>query len=142
MASSSDTANAVRGFVPPQNDDERRLMRRVEELCRVAVSRGIPRYTGFLSDREQSLAQAACNKAGCNCIRFWGGFDAAERRVLCIEPPDAWRKNRWPTCNAPLTGISCRPTGIISVRFWALALSAAAWGTCWQTPSVRTHFTR
>ena len=89
MASSSDTANAVRGFVPPQNDDERRLMRRVEELCRVAVSRGIPRYTGFLSDREQSLAQAACNKAGCNCIRFWGGFDAAERRVLCIEPPDA-----------------------------------------------------
>ena len=56
MASSSDTANAVRGFVPPQNDDERRLMRRVEELCRVAVSRGIPRYTGFLSDREQSLA--------------------------------------------------------------------------------------
>ena len=86
MASSSDTANAVRGFVPPQNDDERRLMRRVEELCRVAVSRGIPRYTGFLSDREQSLAQAACNKAGCSCIRFWGGFDAAERRVLCIEP--------------------------------------------------------
>lgn len=144
MASSSDTANAVRGFVPPQNDDERRLMRRVEELCRVAVSRGIPRYTGFLSDREQSLAQAACNKAGCSCIRFWGGFDAAERRVLCIEPPrpTPGRKNRWPTCNAPLTGISCRPTGIISVRFWALALSAAAWGTCWQTPSGRTHFTR
>lgn len=142
MASSSDTANAVRGFVPPQNDDERRLMRRVEELCRVAVSRSIPRYTGFLSDREQSLAQAACNKAGCSCIRFWGGFDAAERRVLCIEPPDAWQEEPLATCNAPLTGISCRPTGIISVRFWALALSAAAWGICWQTPSVRTHFTR
>ena len=78
MASSSDTANAVRGFVPPQNDDERRLMRRVEELCRVAVSRGIPRYTGFLSDREQSLAQAACNKAGCSCIRCW------ERKISAI----------------------------------------------------------
>ena len=92
MASSSDTANAVRGFVPPQNDDERRLMRRVEELCRVAVSRGIPRYTGFLSDREQSLAQAACNRAGGSCIRFWGGFDGAERKVLCIEPPEAWQE--------------------------------------------------
>ena len=142
MASSSDTANAVRGFVPPQNDDERRLMRRVEELCRVAVSRGIPRYTGFLSDREQSLAQAACNKAGCSCIRFWGGFDAAERRVLCIEPPDAWQEE-------PLAYLQCTAYGdklpthwIISVRFWALALSAAAWGICWQTPSVRTHFTR
>ena len=104
MASSSDTANAVRGFVPPQNDDERRLMRRVEELCRVAVSRGIPRYTGFLSDREQSLAQAACNKAGCNCIRFWGGFDAAERRVLCIEPPDAWQEE-------PLAYLQCTAYG-------------------------------
>lgn len=100
MASSSDTVNAVRGFVPPQNDDERRLMRRVEELCRVAVNRGIPRYTGFLSDREQSLAQAACNKAGCSCIRFWGGFDAAERRVLCIEPPDAWQEE-------PLAYLQC-----------------------------------
>ena len=142
MASSSDTANAVRGFVPPQNDDERRLMRRVEELCRVAVSRGIPRYTGFLSDREQSLAQAACNKAGCSCIRFWGGFDAAERRVLCIEPPDAWQEEPLAYLQCTAYGDSCRPTGIISVRFWALALSAAAWGTCWQTPSVRTHFTR
>lgn len=60
--------------------------------CRVAQSRGIPRYTGFLSDREQSLAQAACNKAGCDCIRFWGGFEGAERKVLCIEPPDAWQE--------------------------------------------------
>ena len=88
----ADTAPAVRGFVPPQNDDERRLMRRVEELCRICESRGIPRYTGFLSDREQSLAQAACNRAGCSCIRFWGGFDGAERKVLCIEPPEAWQE--------------------------------------------------
>ena len=94
MAYFSDTQDtpAKRGFVPPQSDDERRLMRRVEELCRVAQSRGIPRYTGFLSDREQSLAQAACNKAGCDCIRFWGGFEGAERKVLCIEPPDAWQE--------------------------------------------------
>lgn len=92
MASSSDTKPAVRGFVPPQNDDERRLMHRVEELCRVAMSRGIPRYTGFLSDREQALARAACNKAGCSCIRFWGGYEGAERQVLCIEPPDAWQE--------------------------------------------------
>ena len=100
----ANNGHAVRGFVPPQNDDERRLMRRVEELCRVAVSRGIPRYTGFLSDREQSLAQAACNKAGCSCIRFWGGFDAAERRVLCIEPPDAWQEE-------PLAYLQCTAYG-------------------------------
>lgn len=91
MAYSSNTV-ATRGFVPPQNEEERRLMHRVEELCRVAQSRGIPRYTGFLSDREQVLAQAACHRAAFEAERFWGGYDEAERKVLCLEPPDAWQE--------------------------------------------------
>lgn len=93
MAYSSDTPSEQRrGFVPPQNDDERLLMRRVEEFCHTAESRGIPRYTGFLSDREQTLAWAACRRAGCGCAEFRGGYPDAERRVLCIEPPDTWRE--------------------------------------------------
>ena len=59
MASSSDAARGQRGFIPPQNDSERFLMRRVEELCRTAENRGIARSTGFLSDREQALAAQA-----------------------------------------------------------------------------------
>ena len=93
MAYSSDRpAAAVRGFVPPQNDEERRLMRRVEELCRVAQARGIPRYTGFLSDREQVLAEASCHRAAFAAFRFWGGYPEAERRVLCLEPPQTWQE--------------------------------------------------
>ena len=91
MASSSDGIRPTRGFLPPQNDAERRLMRRVEELCTLAQRRGIPRHTGFLSDREQILARAAANRADCPCIRFDGGFPGAERQVLCIEPPDTWQ---------------------------------------------------
>ena len=93
MASSSEKdldPAARRGFVPPRNEEETRLMRRVEELCVLAEARGIPRATGFLSDREQDLAQAALNRAGCTFGRFRGGWPGAERRVLCIEPPDAW----------------------------------------------------
>lgn len=85
-----------RSFVPAQNEDERRLMHRVEELCRIAQSRSMPRYTGFLSDREQALAVAAMNRAGCTFGRFWGGFDSAERKVLCLEPPDTWQEE--PVC--------------------------------------------
>lgn len=92
MASSSDAAQAARGFIPPQNDEERFLVRRVEELCTLAEARGIPRHTGFLSDREQQLAQAAVHRAGSACARFWGGYPEAERRLLLIEPPSAWQE--------------------------------------------------
>jgi len=88
MARSIDpAAKAERGFVPPRNDEERFLMRHVEDLARAAQTRSIPRYSGFLSDREQDLARAALGRAGMQegwC--FDGGYPDAERRVLCIEP--------------------------------------------------------
>lgn len=95
MASSSEPEldpNVRRGFVPPRDDAERLLMRRVEELCARAEGRGMPQYTGFLCDREQDLAQAAANRAGCTFARFWGGYAGAERKVLCLEPPDTWQE--------------------------------------------------
>lgn len=93
MASSSDTPQAARGYIPPQNEEERLLMRRVEEICTLAEARGIPRHTGFLSDREQQLAEAAMHRAGCTCARFWGGYGNAERRLLLAEPPGAWQED-------------------------------------------------
>lgn len=94
MASSSDNSSpaAGRGFIPAQNDAERFLQKRTEELCRTALDKGIPRYTGFLSDREQLLAAAAAHRSGTECIRFWGGYEGAERAVFCVEPPDSWQE--------------------------------------------------
>jgi len=48
---------AVRGFVPARTDEERFLMRHIEDLARTAQSRGIARYSGFLSDREQEVVE-------------------------------------------------------------------------------------
>lgn len=87
MASSS---NAQRGFTPPQNEQEKLVMRRAEDLCRIAQGRGIARYSGFLTDREQCLAAAALNKAGCREFAFEGGYPQAERKLLCIEPAGAY----------------------------------------------------
>ena len=61
-------------------------MRHAEDLARAAQERGVPRYSGFLSDREQLLAEAAMNRAGCSCWHFDGGWPGAERKLLCIEP--------------------------------------------------------
>ncbi len=65
-------------------------MRRAEDLCTIAQKRGIARYSGFLSDREQELAQAAMNRLGCSEYTFDGGYPQAERKLLCIEPAGAY----------------------------------------------------
>ena len=80
----------ARGYIPPQDDRERFLMRHIEDLARTAMARGIPRYSAFLSDREQALAKAALSKAGCGCWRFDGGWPEAERRLAAIEPEGSW----------------------------------------------------
>ena len=105
MAHSIDAQPGVRGFVPAQNDEERFLMRHVEDLARAAFGRGIARYSAFLSDREQQLAQAALNRANApeERCRFEGGWPGAERRVLCLEPEDCY-----PACPVCCVRLRCR----------------------------------
>ena len=105
MARSIDAQPGVRGFVPAQNDEERFLMRHVEDLARAAFGRGIARYSDFLSDREQQLAQAALNRADApeESCRFEGGWPGAERRVLCLEPEDCY-----PACPVCCVRLRCR----------------------------------
>lgn len=82
---------AVRGFIPARTDEERFLMRHIEDLAHTAFSRGIARYSAFLSDREQDLARAALGRADVeDGFRFEGGWPDAERKVLCLEPEGSY----------------------------------------------------
>ena len=104
MARSIDPApRAVRGFVPARTDEERFLMRHVEDLARAAEERGIARYSGFLSDREQDLARAALNRADVpeSDHHFEGGWPGAERKLLCLEPEGCYPAS--PLCCVKLT---------------------------------------
>lgn len=105
MVHSIDPATgAVRGFVPARNDEERYLMRHIEDLADAAFSRGIARYSAFLSDREQNLARAALGRAGVrDGWRFDGGWPEAERRVLCLEPEHSY--GECPVRRSPRTRI-------------------------------------
>lgn len=91
MARSTDPdfpAHGARGFVPARTENEKFLVRHIEDLARTAISRGIPKYSAFLSDREQELAKTALNRAGAQTeeYRFDGGWVNAERKMVCIEP--------------------------------------------------------
>lgn len=84
------SSNEKRGYQPPQNEQEKQFVRRIEELCALSQKRGICRYTDFLSSREQMLAQVALNRCDCQEYSFDGGYSDAERRILRIEPADAY----------------------------------------------------
>ena len=87
MAHSIDpAAGAVRGFVPARNDEERYLMRHIEDLADAAFSRGIARYSAFLSDREQDLARAALGRAGVrDGWRLEPEYSYGECPVRCVQ---------------------------------------------------------
>ncbi len=91
----------VRGFIPPQNDAERFLMRHIEDMAKFVQKRNMPRFSEFLSDREQALAKAALSSVQNISYRFDGGFADAERKVLCIEPLGE-------TTYAPISLILCK----------------------------------
>lgn len=107
---------AARGFIPARTDEERYLMRHIEDLAHTAFSRDIARYSAFLSDREQDLARAALGRAGVQeGFRFEGGWLNAERRVLCIEPEYTAAKHPSAVCGCNAVhrrGLRCPPTRI------------------------------
>ena len=76
---------AARGFIPARTDEERYLMRHIEDLAHTAFSRDIARYSAFLSDREQDLARAALGRAGVQeGFRFEGGMSGLTVISNCI----------------------------------------------------------
>lgn len=82
MASSSNSKQ--RGYVPPQNDEEKLWLRRVTEWVRQVEYTGKPKATSFLNDREQMLAVSALNKEKWSSYTFFGGYEGADRKILCI----------------------------------------------------------
>lgn len=85
-AASSSEPRRERGYTPPVNEEERSFVRRVEDMARAAQYAGV-RCTRFLSDREQALAKATLAHVDLP-FGVWGGYEGAERAVLCIGAQD------------------------------------------------------
>jgi len=63
------------------------LLARLWDKINAGISRNILANTGFLSPREQEMAQFLFgNEAG---LQFWGGYENAQRKML-IYLPDYW----------------------------------------------------
>ena len=80
-ASSSDGG---RGYTPPADAQEKMFYRQICDRIEAVRRSGAPRFTMFCNEREQELAGAALSSAGCVSYFWDGGYEGAQRRMLCI----------------------------------------------------------
>lgn len=59
---------------------------RIAELYDSCYQRNIPTHSHFLNVDEQAVLQTIHLSAGDICVRYSGGFDDAERRIVCFLP--------------------------------------------------------
>ena len=79
----------MRGYVPPVNEQERMLQRKVADAIKAVCHTGMPKYIGFLNTRETELAKAEINRQKWAGVRFEGGRPQAERLMLCVFEQDS-----------------------------------------------------
>lgn len=73
-----------------KNDTEEensRLVARISDAYKAAEARRGMRFIGFLDLREKRVAQDALTSLGADDYEFFGGYDGAERTMLCLYPP-------------------------------------------------------
>lgn len=71
----------------PINSEESNFCRHIKDLAVIGEKSRISRFSGFLTEREQQLAEATAFSVGVGGC-FWGGYDNAVRKMFCV-PADA-----------------------------------------------------
>lgn len=67
--------------------DEKRLVLHISDLVDLSEKHYKPYYSDFLNEREISLAVDALKKYGVADYLLWGGYENADRVMLCVYPP-------------------------------------------------------
>lgn len=75
----------MRGYIPPQNDDERLFCKNIEGLFEKYQYSGRAAFTAFLDERRQQLAMAVANRYSDISYQLWGGYNNAARLMFCIN---------------------------------------------------------
>lgn len=68
--------------------EERIALAHILEQYERSRQRNVPIYTGFLSPAQQTAARTLLQGCGARAeeLLFWGGYEGAERKLLCFLP--------------------------------------------------------
>ena len=67
-------------------DEEKRLCAMTADLVRLSERRYEPCYSDFLSESEQTIVLSELKAQGCETYLMWGGYENAQRVMLCVYP--------------------------------------------------------
>lgn len=67
--------------------EEKQLAAHIEDLIKLSEKHYKPYYSDFLNDMQTSLALEVLAECGVSDYVMWGGYDNADRVVLCVYPP-------------------------------------------------------
>ena len=79
-----------------QDKEQELLCRRLAELSKNAYYRGFCTYSDFLNLDEQNLFFNNYKEIVQSKYMLWGGYDDAERRVICFYEDDSSTNMYWP----------------------------------------------
>jgi len=69
---------------------ENLFLARISDTVDLSLKTSVPHYFGFLTEEEIASAEIFLKKISCN-FSFFGGYDDAQRKVLCCYPD--WCEN-------------------------------------------------
>lgn len=68
------------------NNDEKLLINKIIDMIEISQTRYQPVFSFFLDERQQMISKAVLQKEHIENFEFFGGYESAKRKVLCVYP--------------------------------------------------------
>ena len=69
------------------DSDSRFLKAKLNDMLEISEKNCMPVYSDFLDERQAGFLNAELQKLHCHNFLFFGGYDDAQRKILCVHTP-------------------------------------------------------
>lgn len=69
------------------DSDSRFLKAKLNDMLEISEKNCMPVYSDFLDERQAGFLNAELQKLHCHDFLFFGGYDDAQRKILCVHTP-------------------------------------------------------
>ena len=74
-------------FLQGITDDDTNLLCKILDWAEAAEEKYLTKFSFFLDERQCGLCTQTLASVKCENYKLWGGYEDAERKILCVYPP-------------------------------------------------------